>query len=202
MTTGFTEQDQADCAAAGQLIDRAGRISADEAAYDELMERAHQLVTPLLAKQLPAAQYLHACYFLSCECERKEDIEPRYAELIQAAARAGYPRAQFRLAQMLDRGGELAHDAEESARLFRLLAEQGDPYAQWVHGLNLLSGDGLPKDEALALRFIERAAAGKFEGALDFLADAYADGNYGYPKDEKQAQSFRQRLLDGDVISY
>jgi TPR repeat protein len=174
----------------------------DEAIRDELMDQAYRLLVPLVARQLPAAQYLYACYFLSRECERAEDVGPRYIELIQAAAQARHPRAQFRLAQMLDRGGELEHDAERSARQFQHLAEQGDPYAQWVHGLNLLSGDGPPKDEALGLRFIERAAAGKFEGALDFLAKAHTDGSHGYPKDEKQAQYYRQRILDGDVISY
>lgn len=201
MPTAFDEKEHADCSAAERLVDRATHIS-DETTYDALMEQAYQLLAPLVAKQLPAAQYLYACCFLSRECEREEDIEPRYIELIQAAARAGYPRAQFRLAQMLDRGGELEHDAEESARLFWLVAERGDPYAQWVHGLNLLSGSGLPKDEVLGLAFIERAAAGKFEGALDFLAKAYTDGSYGYPKDDKQAQYYRQRMLDGDVISY
>ena len=76
------------------------------------------------------------------------------------------------------------------------------PYAQWVHGVNLLSGDGLPKDDALGLQFIDRAAAGKFEGALAFLAEAYATGDYGYPKDEQQAESYRQRMLDADVIGF
>jgi hypothetical protein len=54
----------------------------------------------------------------------------------------------------------------------------------------------------VGLTFIERAAAGKFEGALDFLAKAYTDGSYGYPKGENQVQYYRQRMLDGDVISY
>ena len=176
MTTAFTEQDHADRAEAERLVDRAMRMP-DETARDALMDRAYRLLVPLVAKRLPAAQFLHACHFLSRECEREEDVERRYIELVQDAAHGGYPPAQFRLGQMLDRGGELEHDAERSARLFQHLAEQGDPYAQWVHGLNLLSGDGLPKDKSLALQFIERAAAGKFEGALKFLADAYADGS-------------------------
>jgi len=201
MPTAFNDKDRADCAEAESLVDRAMHTS-DQAVCDELMDRAYQLLVPLVTKQMPAAQYLYACDFLSRECEREEDIERRYIELIQAAARAGHASAQFRLGQMLDRGGELDHDAKQSAYWFRLLAEQGDPYAQWVHGLNLLSGDGLPKDESLGLKFIERAAAGKFEGALDFLADAYAAGTYGYPKDEKQAEFLRQHMLDADVIGY
>jgi len=199
--TGFDQKDLAECADAEGLVARAMHM-ADSTARDELMERAYQLLVPLVTKQMPAAQYLYACYFLSRECEREEDIERRYIELIQAAAHAGDASAQFRLGQMLDRGGELDHDAEQSAYWFRLLAEQGDPYAQWVHGLNLLSGDGLAKDEPTGLKFIERAAAGKFEGALDFLADAYTAGNYGYPKDEKQAELYRRRMLDADVIGF
>jgi TPR repeat protein len=201
MPTEFAEKDHADCAKAERLIDRAMGTS-DDATRDELMDQAYRLLVPLVARQLPAGQYLYACYFLSRECGPAEDVGPRYIELIQAAAQAGHPRAQFRLAQMLDRGGELEHDAKRSARLFQHLAEQGDPYAQWVHGLNLLSGDGLPKDEALGLTFIERAGAGKFEGALDFLAKAYTDASDGYPRDEKQAQYYRKRLLDSDVVNY
>jgi TPR repeat protein len=201
MPTAFNEKDHADCAAAKQFVHRAMRIS-DETAREELMERAYQLLVPLVAKQLPAAQYLYACHFLSRECEREQDIERRYIELTQAAAHGGHAAAQFRLGEMFDSGGELGHDAEQSARWFRLSAEQGDCYAQWVHGLNLLSGAGLAQDQALGLKFIERAAAGKFEGALAFLAEAYATGDYGYPKDEKQAESYRHRMLEADVIGF
>ena len=198
---GFSEKDIAECAEAERHVERAMQ-TADPRARDESMERAYRLLLPLVSRQLPSAQYLYACQFLSRECEREEEIGPRYRELIEAAAHAGHAVAQFRLGQMYDRGGELDHDPEQSARWFRLSAEQGDRYAQWVHGLNLLAGDGLPKDEPLGLKFIESAAAGRFEGALRFLADAYAEGRYGYPKDEKQAESFRQRLLDPDVVSF
>jgi TPR repeat protein len=198
MTTAFTEQDHADCAEAERLVDDADRMS-EETARDALMERAYRLLVPLVAKRLPAAQFLHACYFLSRECEREEDIERRYIELVQDTAHAGHAAAQFRLGQMFDDGGELDHDPEQSAHWFRLAAEQGHSYAEWVHGVNLLSGNGLPKDELLGLRFIERAAAGKFEGALAFLADAYDAGDYGYPKDKGRAEFYRQRMLDSDV---
>jgi TPR repeat protein len=126
MPTEFDAKDHADCAAAERLIDRATRTS-DDATRDELMDQAYRLPAPLVARQLPAAQYLYACCFLSRECERAEEVEPRYIELVQAAAQAGDPRAQFRLAQMLDRGGELEHDAERSARLFQNLAERAIP---------------------------------------------------------------------------
>jgi TPR repeat protein len=198
MPTAFNEKEHADCAEAEQLIDRWGARGEDES-----MDRAYQLLVPLVEKQMPAAMYLYACYLVSRECANEEDAERRYIELIQAAAHAGHAAAQFRLGQELDRGGDLLpHDAEQSANWFRLAAEQGDPYAQWVHGLNLLSGLGIPKDEALGLQFIERAAVGKFGGALEFLADAYLVGAHGYPKDESKSQLLRKRLQDPDVIGF
>jgi uncharacterized protein len=194
-------KDLEDYAAAERLVDAATSAS-NEAASGDLMEQAHRLLLPLVERRLPAAQYLYACYFLSREYKRAKEIEPRFIELIQASARAGHAAAQFRLGQMLDRGGELGHNAQQSARWFRLSAEQGYAYAQWVHGLNLLFGTGLQKDETLGLQFIERAAAAKLEGVLAFLADAYAAGKYGYPKDEEKAAAFRQRLQAPDVIGF
>ena len=193
--------DQRNIAEIERLIQHAGRIS-DQAEHDALMEQSYALLLPLVQKQVPAAQYLYACHFLSREGKRAEDAARRYQELVRAAARGAHAAAQFRLGQMLDDGGELDHDPGQSAYWFRLAAEQGDPYAQWVHGLNLLFGRGLQKDEALGLQFIERAAAGKFEGALKFLADAYATGAHGYSRDETKAEFFRVRMLDVDVIGY
>ncbi|HTO84727.1 MAG TPA: hypothetical protein VMQ73_21070 [Methylomirabilota bacterium] len=196
----FSEKDFEDCAAAERLVDAA--MSDPNEAASDLMEQAYQLLLPLVERRLPAAQYLYACHFLSRERGSAEEIEPRFIELIHAAARAGHAAAQFRLGQMLDRGGELGHDAQQSAHWFRLSAEQGHVYAQWVNGLNLLCGSGLPRDATLGLQFIERAAAGRFEGALAFLADAYATGKYGYLRDEEKAEALRRRMREPDVIGF
>jgi hypothetical protein len=169
---------------------------------DELESRAYELLLPLVKKRLPHAQFLYACYLASRESESEEDYFRRYAELVRDAAQAGHAQAQFTLGQLYDRGGELGHDAEVSAYWFRLSAEQGDAYAEWVHGLNLLGGEGLPRDMALGLKFIEQSAAKKFEGALQFLAEAYSEGRYGYPIDAKRAECLRKQLLDDDVIGF
>lgn len=111
---GFDQKDLAECADAEGLVARAMHM-ADSTARDELLESAYRLLLPLVGKQLPAAQYLYACNFLSRECDRQEAIEARYIELIQAAAHGAHAAAQFRLGQMFDSGGELGHDAERSA---------------------------------------------------------------------------------------
>ncbi len=68
--------------------------------------------------------------------------------------------------------------------------------------MNLLSGNGLDKDFVLGLQFIRLAAEGKFEGAIDFLADAYAEGSHGFPQDISLANQWRSRLSDPDIIGF
>jgi TPR repeat protein len=75
-------------------------------------------------------------------------------------------------------------------------------YAQWVHGLNLLNGTGIPADVELGLQFIRKAADGKFEGAIKFVADAYAQGRYDFPRDEALAQQWLAKLDSAEIIGY
>ena len=150
----------------------------------------------------PEALYLHACSTLYLEGLDGQSHDERYIALIRQAAHGGDARAQFRMGQMHEPESELEADAAASAHWFELSAMQGYPYAQWVHGLNLWTGHGRPRDEALGLDFIRRAAEGRFEGAIEFVADAYAAGTHGYPKDEAQAEIWRRRLDEPGVMSY
>jgi TPR repeat protein len=194
-------EDEQSCAAAEALIDEAFQTE-DEQRYDSLMSQAHRLLLPLVATGVPEAMYLHACCTLYLEGLSEEEQDRRHIALIRQAAHGGDARAQFRMGQMHEPEAELEADAAESARWFELSAMQGYPYAQWVHGLNLLTGHGRPCDEALGLEFIRKAAEERFEGAIQFVADAYAAGTHGYPKDEAQAEIWRRRLDEPDVMSY
>jgi TPR repeat protein len=68
--------------------------------------------------------------------------------------------------------------------------------------LNLLGGSGIPKDEELGITFIRKAAENKFEWALEFIADAYEEGKFGFPKNPQLAAYWREKLQDDDVISW
>ena len=188
------------CAEAEELVDRAW-VTEDPDTVDALLKEAHRLLVPLVAKGLPHAQYLHACCTLGTEGKDEAEYDRRYCELIEAAAKQGHAKAQFRLGQLYD-DGELGRNPELSAHWFKLSAEQGYPYAQWVHGLNLMNGTGMEKDPQLGLQYIQRAADGKFEGALQFVADAYAEGKHGYSKDPELSQRWRSKLSDLDVTGY
>jgi TPR repeat protein len=163
---------------------------------------ARKLLKPLVEKSIAEAQYLAASFALAHEFKSDAAFEKWRYDLLHKAAGSGYAPAQFALGQAYDRGGDLGHDPEKSAYWFSLSAEQAYPHGQWVHGCNLLGGSGLPKDEALGITFIRKAAENKFEGALQFIADAYEDGKFGFRKDPQLATFWRKKLQDDDVIGY
>lgn len=70
--------------------------------------------------------------------------------------------------------------------------------------MNLLGGRGLPKDGALGITYIRKAAENKYEGSLKFIADAYEgeEGKFGFQKDPQMATFWREKLQDDDVFHY
>jgi len=163
---------------------------------------ARKLLKPLVEKNIPEAQYLAASFALAHEFKSDAAFAKWRYDLLHKAAESGHPPAQFALGQAYDRGGDLGYNPEKSAYWFSLSAEQACVHGQWVHGCNLLGGSGLPKDEALGITFIRKAAENKFEGALQFISDAYEDGKFGFQKDPQLAAFWRAKLKDDDVIGY
>jgi TPR repeat protein len=189
------------CAQAERLITRAiADVKASE--YEPLLRQAYTLLLPLIDVEYPAALYLHGSYTLSLERLDDSAYEKRYTELIQRAANLGHAKAQFVLGQMYDKEGELGDDPEASASWFEKSALQGYAYAQWVHGLNLLTGIGLHRNEALGLDFIRKAAEVDFEGAIEFMIQAHENGEHGFVRDDKAASEWRRRLLDPELIPF
>jgi TPR repeat protein len=185
---------------AERLLDQAGN-SADEDVAEALTERAYCLLQPLLLREIPGALYLHACCTLSREELTGDEHERRFIDLVRRAAEAGHAKAQFTLGQLYE-DEALGPDPAMSATWFAKSAAQGYAYAEWVHGLNLLQGVGLPRDEVLGLAFIRRAAEGKFEGAIQFIVDACENGTHGHARDPNAATAWREKLNDPGLISY
>lgn len=197
MSMAFSDKDHSDCKEAERLLDLAG-WETDNEEHDRLMGQATALLSRLVEKGMPHALYLRASYVLRHEGLSDEEAEARRITMIEAAALQGHAKAQFIMGQFLDEEGELGHDPQKSAEWFRLSAEQGYPYAEWVHGLNLLHGLGVPVNERLAIEFIRRAAEGNFEEALRFIADAYSEGRHGFPVDAEQSRFWRSKLQESD----
>lgn len=171
----------------------------DEFRYDQLILWTREVLRPLVEAKNPEALWLQCCLPREWgEHISDEENDRRYLLQVREAADAGNPEAKFYLACEMDEEPTIT----ESARLFKEAAEQGYSYAKWCHGLNLLSGRGVEKNEALGLRYIQESADEKFEGAIKFLADAYAYGGYGFPKDQSIAASWWSKLKHRDVIRY
>lgn len=171
----------------------------DDDRYDQLIAWAQEIIAPLVEANFPEALWVN-CSLPARDDEKitDEEFHKRHWEAVRQAAEAGVVSAKFSLACELDETAT----REESARLFAEAADAGDAYAKWCHGLNLLSGTGVEKNEELGLTYIRESAEEKFEGAITFVVDAYAAGIHGYPQDVEESARWRKKLKDKDLITY
>lgn len=85
------------------------------------------------------------------------------------------------------------NDMKAAVHYLTLAAEQEQVRAQLSLGLLTLAGSGTEKNQALAMRWIARAAHGGSPAAAQALAKAYADGLYGLPQDRAKAAFWSAR---------
>lgn len=170
----------------------------DDYRYETLIKWSNDLLQPLLDIEYPEALWIKCSMPTNDESISDEEFDKRHLAEVRKAAEAGNIEVKFNLACTLDEEPTII----ESSSLFKEAAEAGHIYAKWVHGLNLLSGRGVSKDEKLGLDFIKEAGEAKFEGAIKFIVDAYANGTYGYPKDDETSVIWWKKLTDKDVIHY
>lgn len=80
-------------------------------------------------------------------------------ELAQACAEAGYTKAMTWMSQLENNGLGGDYNPDASAEWDRRAAEAGDPVGQFNHGVNLMRGHGVARDEALGRQMVDQAAA-------------------------------------------
>lgn len=131
---------------------------------------------PLLLQAAPAADRIAA---VRAHCE--------------AEANAGDADATYQLALFhLGLGGEW--DPAAAIPLIRSAAERDVAEAQYWLAWQSESGPELPHDEAVALGWYQRAAAGRHRLALERLATALERGELGLAVDEKAALQLRAQI--------
>jgi TPR repeat protein len=109
-----------------------------------------------------------------------------------AEAEAGNADSLYHLALFsLGLGGEWRPDA--AVPMVREAAGAGVPEAQYWLAWQLESGDLLPRDEAAALGWYQRAAAANHRLAIGRLARAYRAGELGLPRDPLLALEYEAR---------
>lgn len=94
-------------------------------------------------------------------------------KLTRLCAEAGYAKAMTWMSQLENNGLGGDYDPESSAEWDRRAAELGDPVGRLNHGMNLLRGHGVAKDEALGRRYVDQAAEDGLETARRLKDSGY-----------------------------
>lgn len=87
-------------------------------------------------------------------------------------------------------------DYATALRLYRMLADQNNAAAQWTLGSMYFTGDGTPRNDAEALKWIRRAADQGNIHALINLALAYREGAIGVQRDLAEAARLFSRAAE------
>ena len=103
------------------------------------------------------------------------------------AAENGSRAAQMELAWSYETGAYGMVDYREAANWYGRAAERGDQQAQYSLALMCLEGDRISKDEVAGRKWLEAAAAGGMDRAMNTIGAAHVHGLYGYPKDPSVA---------------
>ena len=86
-------------------------------------------------------------------------------------------------------------DYVQAERLYRSLAEQGDPKAQYFLGVMYANGQGVPQDYKKAMTWIGKAAVQGDAAAQYRLGLMYADGK-GVPRNNQEAVKWIRKAAD------
>jgi TPR repeat protein len=143
-------------------------------AESELKGECRVTLRPLLLQQNPDAAQLRSV-----------------RELCQREADAGDPEAIYQLSFFFL--GLNSWDPGKATSLILTAAERDIPEAQYWLAWQYDSGPLLPNDPALALQWYQASAENDHRLALERLADAYTEGDFGLRVDKKMASQFRAR---------
>lgn len=155
---------QASYALAMQMLEGRG-VTKDPAGGRRLLATA--------ADKVPAAAYAMGLLLLE---DNKPESDRRAAALLRSAAEASEPEAQYAMALLYRQGRGVEKDPSEMLLWMARAAANRSIAAQVDYGIMLFNGDVVPKNEAAAARFFQRAAERGNAVAQNRLARLYAAG--------------------------
>jgi len=132
-------------------------------------------------------------YELGLAAYDNDDVVAALRPLERAAAE-DYAPALVLLANILDKADEDARAIE----LYRRGAELGSAEAELGLGGMYAAGEGVERDPAEAVRWIERAANQNHGPAIVVLADSYAAGKLDLERSEERAIEWLERGVEID----
>lgn len=94
-------------------------------------------------------------------------------ETFTACADAGWTGAMTWMSQLENNALAGPYDPDAAAEWSRRAAEAGDPVGQFNHGLDLIRGYGVPRDEDAGRALIDRAARAGLDSAIRLQGAGY-----------------------------
>ena len=117
--------------------------------------------------------------------------------LLKQAAESGHGAAQLTLGSIYLNGTNgVPADPKEAARWFRTAMENGETSAEVPYATLLVTGDGVPKDEAAALAIFERAAERGDSSAMWSLGVFHDEGRAGFKKNPREAVKWWRKAAE------
>lgn len=107
----------------------------------------------------------------------------------QKSAEQGYAPAENAM------GLNSSNDVE-AAKWFLKAAEHGQPVAQYMMWMKLSQGQGVPRDEAMGIHWLNKSAAQGFALAQHNLGYLYLTGKQGVTQDFSQAMAWFRKAAD------
>ncbi|MDD9911333.1 MAG: sel1 repeat family protein [Ahrensia sp.] len=93
--------------------------------------------------------------------------------IFRNCADKGYTGTMTWMSYMETNGFGAKHNPQAAAEWDRRAAEAGDPIGHLNHGLNLLRGHGVERDEITARKFIDKAADAGVKDAIEVRGSGY-----------------------------
>ena len=129
----------------------------------------------------------------------KLEEEEKVAEMLRKAE-AGDGWAMYNLGVCYENGENgLAEDAAKAFEWYEKSHEAGDASGTCHLGRCYLVGDGVPKCLARGATLLSQAAERGSKTACHNLGRAYADGLWGFPKDEKMARRYYSMVASASI---
>jgi TPR repeat protein len=117
----------------------------------------------------------------------QDELRDGTARFLTEAADRGHPRAMWYLSRCLSEGRGMERDMPRCLKLLIEAVGLDDPCAQLDLATRHLAGDGVPRDDDMGLRLLERSAKNGLPTACDLLGLAYSSGKYGLAPDKAKA---------------
>ncbi|MGR3368733.1 MAG: tetratricopeptide repeat protein [Sagittula sp.] len=142
------------------LADEYGTLNPDEMTWGSMLERAERGETGMV---LCASGYMLT----------KSGKHAAARALFENCANQGWTGAMTWMSQLDNNGLGGEYNPDAAAEWDRRAAEAGDPVGQFNHGLDLLRGHGIARDEARGRALVDMAAAQGLDVAQRLAAADY-----------------------------